>query len=301
MTEGSLENALVELGFNLQNEGPRFWRSRPVYRESSNNTSLRISKQDGSFIDFSANKRGDFKELVQLALDLKTIASAGDWIDSRHLNFDEIVHAKPKIEKPFKIQDPYPEQLLRHYDFFKKREISEETLKSFECGVDMTGKMNNRFVFVIRDSYGDIVGLAGRDLLDYDNRTKWKLMGQKMHWLFPLDHAEKYIEEAGSVILVESIGDMLALWEAGVRNVLVVFGVRISSKMISLLYSLDIDEIIISTNNDEDKAKNWGKQAAEAIKKKLSKGFDKDSIKIKLPVRNDWGATPTSEIKTIFL
>lgn len=302
MTEGSLENALLELGFNLQNEGPRFWRARPIYRDSSNNTSLRISKQDGSFIDFSANKKGSFNQLVRLALDLESIEAAAKWVDTRHLSLDDVVRTKPKAEKPFQVKDPYPEKLLRHYNYFvEKRGISQETLEQFECGVDMNGKMNNRFVFVIRDEYGDISGLAGRDLLDSGNRTKWKLMGQKMYWTFPFDQAEQYIKEKRSVILVESVGDMLALWDAGVRNVLVVFGVKLSNKLVSLLLSLDIDEIIISTNNDEEKEKNWGKQAAEAIQKKLLKTFDEDSVKIQLPKNNDWGVTPKDEIQSTFL
>ena len=91
----------------------------------------------------------------------------------------------------------------------------------------MSGKLNNRIVFPIFNMDGtDIEGFAGRDLLDRD--TKWKLMGAKRLWIYPffLPEVQEAIMEKQEVILVESIGDFLALYEAGIFNVLVLFGVK---------------------------------------------------------------------------
>ena len=63
------------------------------------------------------------------------------------------------------------------------------------------------------------------------------------------------IRESKKVILVESIGDLLSLWEADVKNVIVTFGLDVSVPIINYLLKIDIDEICISFNNDEGNKK----------------------------------------------
>src|SRR5690606_29717739 len=103
--------------------------------------------------------------------------------------------------------------------------------------------------------------------------AKWKHIGAKRNWVFPLymyaeRNGKKYypVQEAISktkeVILVESIGDMLALWEYGIQNVLVTFGLTLPSKLCSYLMGLNLKRVIIATNNDFNKDKNRGKIAS---------------------------------------
>ena len=54
--------------------------------------------------------------------------------------------------------------------------------------------------------------------------------------------------------MVESIGDMLALWEAGIKNCIVTFGLAITSKIKQVLMVIDPKKIYISFNNDENQA-----------------------------------------------
>ena len=298
MIQDSIENILIELGYNLSSEGSRYWRARPIYRSSQNSTSLRIYKDTGFFVDFSANISGSFEELINLSLGLKNIKEAKSWLQNRNFESNSIVFHKPKISMVPTFNDDYPSTLQKNYYFFNKRGITDETLKNFECGVDMTGKMNNRFVFVIRDEEGKIIGLVGRDLLS--RGTKWKNMGKKSKWLFP-DIALPYIKDKKEVILVESIGDMLALWEAGIKNTMVIFGVRLSNELANLLACLNLKNIIIATNNDSIKEENWGAKAAQGIHKKLCNLVDESILTIKLPNKNDWGETPTEEIKKLLL
>ena len=61
----------------------------------------------------------------------------------------------------------------------------------------------------------------------------------------PLAHAEE-------VILVESVGDAMALYEQGIKNVLVMFGLSVNGQIVNYLNSKSINQIFISTNNDRD-------------------------------------------------
>jgi len=279
-----VEDILIKLGYDLHNEGSAFWRALPIYRESSNTTSLRIAKENGSFIDFSANIKGSLEGLVKITLGLSSIKEAKEWMQSEGSSFEKI-EKKAKIFVDKKIELKYTQNLMPHYSFYKSRGISEETLNKFECGVCFSGKQNNRFVFVIRDEFDEVKGVAGRDIIG--GRVKWKLMGDKRKWIFPL-FSVKTAEERKEIFLVESIGDMLSLYEIGVNNVIVLFGIDISGRLINLLSTLNLKRIFISVNNDTSKEKNWGSLAAEGIKNKLSKIIDEDIIKIALPPSGDW-------------
>jgi len=280
-----IESILTKLGYDLKDDGCNFWRAMPIYRESSNATSLRIAKDTGYFTDFSMNIHGSIYDLVKLSLGLKTVKEAKAWVEDEGFSHS-IVEKKPKIIVDKKIELKYTESLMPHYSFYESRGISVETLKSFDCGVCFSGKQNNRFVFVIKDENGDVKGIAGRDIIG--GRVKWKLMGDKRKWVYPLSSVPN-IEGEGEVFLVESIGDMLALYDIGVTNVVVLFGIDISSRLVSFLSTLSLCNIYISTNNDITKKANWGALAAEGIKKKLSKVIDEKKIKIALPPNGDWG------------
>ena len=54
------------------------------------------------------------------------------------------------------------------------------------------------------------------------------------------------------VILVESIGDSMALYENGYKNNLVTFGLDVSQKLMTTLITLNPEKIIISTNNAKE-------------------------------------------------
>ena len=105
---------------------------------------------------------------------------------------------------------------------------------------------------------------------------------------------EKYIKQSGEVILVESIGDMLSLWEAGVKNTIVLFGVNLSKTILFYLIKLKIKKIIIALNNDgETKAGNKG---AQKILDTLDYYFTKNNSKIALPTQNDFNDMTKQEI-----
>ena len=52
-----IRDVLTEIGYVLHDYGKHF-RSRPLYRESDNNTVLSIDKENGRWRDFKTNQGG---------------------------------------------------------------------------------------------------------------------------------------------------------------------------------------------------------------------------------------------------
>lgn len=89
---------------------------------------------------------------------------------------------------------------------------------------------------------------------------------QKSKWIYPSFVNEDYVKDQEEVILVESIGDMLSLWEAGIKNSVVLFGVNLSDSILFYLIGLRVKKIVIALNNDgENKAGNSGAEKYQKI------------------------------------
>ena len=148
-----------------------------------------------------------------------------------------------------------------------------------------------------------IIGFAGRDLKPDQGqdakffRPKWKLIGDKSKWRFPLIVNHDLIRRSRQAILVESIGDMLNLHEKEYDNCLIIFGLDISPSLICSLTSLSIKSIVIATNNDSEKDHNRGLNSAIKNYLKLSSYFDYDKLSICLPIKNDFGDMDDSDFE----
>jgi hypothetical protein len=281
------KETLQKLGYNLQDCGSH-WRTRAIYRNGKTNTSLIIYKDSGVWKDFGLdNQAKPFNALVK-----ETLKTDDPKILSTYSINNETVYTKPQQEK-IEMEKIYPEsyldKLLPIKTFYEKRGISNKTQIKFKCGYAGGGKMYRRMVFPIYDLDNQIHGFSGRSVVDYDNVPKWKHMGRKTNWIYPHHLSHKTIEEKQEVILVESIGDCMALYEAGFENVLMLAGLDISAKMISYLNTFDLNRIIVATNNDNSKQVNTGALASIKITAKLSTVFDLSLIRINPPVCNDFG------------
>ncbi len=199
----------------------------------------------------------------------------------------------------------YPEELLTKlisdYSYWEGRNIPSNIVSQFSGGLSSiqdSGKLSGRYVFAIRNKDNKIVGWAGR-LVEYSKfAPKWKNIGSKKQFIFPERKlAEQYIKARKQVVILESIGDALACYKYEIKNIIVLFGVKPSSQLISYLISLGVKEVIISTNNDSAK-NNVGNEAAEKIRKQLSLFFNPNNIKIILPSiqSKDWGASTEIEL-----
>lgn len=291
-----IKEVLTQIGYTLHDNGKEF-RARPIYRDSDNDSVLCINKTTGQWIDFKEQISGSFEDLVKISLNLKTKEDAKIWITDRYGATIVRKQERPLVKGLKLFPKELLDNLVKDNSYWINRGVSEETLEVFRGGVSPSGKMANRYVFPIFNSKDEIVGLSGRDLVHDKNskRPKWKHLGDKGEWKYPLKANYDILTKCGEVILVESIGDMLALWDAGVKNAIVTFGLDISLPLLNLLIKLDPNKIYLSFNNDAEN--NFaGNSAATKAHKKLSKYFSPKQLEIRLPFKKDFGEMTNEEI-----
>jgi DNA primase len=96
----------------------------------------------------------------------------------------------------------------------------------------------NRLIFPIRSARGDVIAFAGRvldeSLPKYINSPESPLY-HKSSILFGLDLALPAIRTANSVIIVEGYFDHLALYRAGIRNVVATCGTALTASHTALI------------------------------------------------------------------
>jgi len=295
MTEiADIKDILREIGFHSLKEESDGWRTNRAYCNGDNMTALKIFKT-GFWYDFVDNRRGTIKELVKLMLGHKDISETEKWFSEHKIDLKQKEEQiKPKISEPKKFEPSTLQNLLPVHDYWLNRGISLETLLKFKGGLcTKTCKMKDRYVFPIFNGKEEIIGFCARDVTN-KSEMKYKIVGSKNNFIWPAFINYEYIKKCKSVILVESPGCVLKMWESGIKNVICLFGTEISFAVINFLLKVNIDKIIIATNNEES---GIGNRAAEKIQKKLNRFFDASQIIIKLPIKKDFGEMSTNEIK----
>jgi hypothetical protein len=284
---------LTNIGYTLKDFGKEY-RARPIYRDSDNDTVLRIYKDSGNWVDFKENISGDFTSLVKLSLKLENQDQAKAWLKDKNFAPTFIKDVKPEIKVPKTFDKDLLLKLKKDHSYWINRNVSQETLDLFLGGIAENGKMKNRYVFPIFNSKKEIVGFSGRDVTN-NSKIKWKHLGDKINWCYPSFLNLEEIKSQKEAILVESIGDCLSLWDAGIKNTIVTFGLEISISILNFLLKVDPNKIYISFNNDQEK-NNAGNIAAEKGRNKLLRYFDPKQIEVKLPDKKDFGEMSVDEI-----
>jgi hypothetical protein len=293
-----IESSLIELGYQLKDFG-NHWRANAVYRNGDNPLSLMIYKDTGVWRDFVENKAPmPFRKLVELTLNTNDPNTIKKYTDIS-FGSNEVYVKKERLEMEKIYPDDCLKKLFPNYDFYNKKSISETTQKMYKCGLASAGKMYRRVVFPIYNLNNQIYGFSGRRVDNNEESPKWKHIGLKNNWIYPAMIPD-FPEIMDEVILVESIGDSMALTENGFTNNLVTFGLDCSSGLMNFLISKNLRTIYISTNNDSDSEKNRGLIAAIKILIKLSSFFDLDVLKIKPPLMNDFGEMQLSDNSLLF-
>jgi hypothetical protein len=202
----------------------------------------------------------------------------------------EHVEEKVEIERVYDLE--VLDRLVKDHSYWGTRGISEATVAPFRGGVGTEGQLKNRYIFPIFNRDGDkIIGFTGRKL-DQKMQISWKHIGSKSKFLWG---NLQEIEDTQTAVIVESIGDALALNEYGVKNVIVIFGVTISSSVIGFLISCGCNKIYVSTNNDQKHT--VGQSAAIKIKEKLDMVFNEGIVEIFLPAAKDFGECSVEQIE----
>ena len=245
---------LTNIGYALKDCG-REYRTKPLYRDSDSDTVLRIYKDSGFWVDFKENISGDFPLLIKKSLKLETEDQAKKWLKEKNYTYlNPQITGSPKIKDRKTFDKELLLKLDKNHNYWIDRGVSEETLKLFKGGVASAGKMKNRYVFPIFNSKEEIVGFSGRDITN-QSKIKWKHLGDKINWCYPTFLNLDIVKEKKEVYIIESIGDCLSLWDAGIKNTIVTFGLEVSVSILNLLLKVDPNKIYISFNNDENKNK----------------------------------------------
>jgi len=282
-------SSLEKLGYSLQDCGSH-WRTRAIFRNGKTNTSLIIYKDSGVWRDFGGDEQAKpFAALVKETLKTEDKKALKEYLINNPNQKESFTSKEEVIEMEKIYPESYLEKLLPMKTFYEKRGVSSNTQDKFKCGYAGGGKMYRRIVFPIYDLDGQIHGFSGRSVTNDEHIPKWKHMGRKTNWIYPHHLSHSNIEDKKEVILVESIGDCMALYEAGHDNVLMLAGLDISANILSYLNSFDLKRIIVATNNDNSKDENTGALASIKVAAKLSSVFDLSLIKINPPVCNDFG------------
>lgn len=278
-----IQSILTELGYNLTPDS-NGWRAAALYRQGDNGTALKIYNKPSEngiiWYDYVENTKGTLEDLIKLTLGEKVDAKA--WLSGK-INLDNLNnYKKPQIVMPQILPKNLINELIKDYSYFNNRSISTETLQQFPCGVcldsqTILGKYKNRFVFFIQNSKGEFVGISARDLTG-QSKAKWKTAGQKNDFCFPLYINKKIVKEKDSIYIFEGIGDVLSMFEVGLKNCCCLFGCEMGFGLLNVLLKLNPKKIYLSLNSDEP-----GQIASEKLKRRLYRYFNVNQIEIKYP------------------
>jgi hypothetical protein len=283
------KQVLEDLGYRLKDHGS-YWRTSAVYRSGDNSTALQIYKDTGVWKDYVEDSIFlPFEALLQKTLNTNDKSILSSYIKDVGVNNFTRSPKKKLLSEEKTYSKSCLDRLLPHYDFYLNRGISQDTLESFYCGLAMSGKLYQRIVFPIFRPDGLIHGFSGRKVTD-DPRPKWLHNGRCSDWFYPyysVKEVSEAIEIEKSVYIVESIGDCISLFNAGIKNVS--FGLNISPKFIAKLNGLPVDKVFISFNNDFNSEFNRGFEGAIKSIFKLSDQMDFEKIFFAPPSENDFG------------
>ena len=283
----NLRAILTDIGYGPILETVDGLRMRPIYRESDNHTSLCVSKLTGRWIDFGTGEKGTIQNLISKTLSLNSQKESEMYLKGISFSEDRNNSLSTFTPKNFSLDYIGTINELKS-NYWPKRGISEKTLAPFCSVICNDGIMRRRYVFpIISHENNKIIGFTGRDLTFSPKRPKWKHIGNKSFWAYPLFINKQDVLNKKQIILVESIGDCLALFECGITNVIVTFGISLSKKLLVEILKLDPDKIFISLNNDVDN-NNIGNNASTKMKSILSKYFDEEQLVIRLPIKKDF-------------
>lgn len=297
MNTEDIQDVLHNLGFKLLDKGD-FWTTNAIWRNGDNNTAVQIYKNSGVWRDFVEGiPPSPFARLVSKVLGTSNpdVLKKYDITKTKNKDIFENVDRKHNIKMPKTYDTSVINNFLPHYKFYNSKGISSETLKSYKSGFSTLGSMNNRYVFPIFsfEDPSSLIGFSGRSTLwkpNQDKIPKWKHVGQKRDWVYPLCLGKDFkdsVKEKEVIYVVESIGDSLALTENGFKNHIVTFGLSLSGNQLASILAFNPKKIIIVMNNDKSSKVNSGLEASIKIYISLLDFFDIDKVSIKLPKSGD--------------
>lgn len=261
----------------------------------------------------------------QMATFPETIEIIGKICTYIEKNKDSIIYKRQKTHVKKTLQnklytlsrEQVRERLEIPAPYFLKRGFSQEILDKYDVGTCMNKEsaMKYRTVVPVYNYKGNnLVGCQGRSIFEKCPECKLfhhikspcpekKLKHLYFKWrnskgfyttehLYNLWFAKDFIRDTKTTILVESMGNVWRLEEAGYHNSVGLFGINFDIKQHMLLSKLDVRNLIIIFDNDEHKA---GQHGAEKIYNDYKNYFN--SIDIIVPPKKDVGEMSIEEVR----
>ncbi len=177
--------------------------------------------------------------------------------------------------------------------YFAGRGLTPETIDTFGIGycdgtkpalltddqIRATGLLNEkgnltiykRVTIPIHDQYGNIVSFAGRktdggtDGAKYINGAE-TIAYAKARTLYNLHRAAPHIRQTGEVWIVEGYADVMAMWQAGTRNVVALCGTALTVEQVERLKKFNGTRplsFVLALDNEINKGKAGYKEQVE--------------------------------------
>ena len=281
---------------HLKRSGRNYFGLCPFHNEKSPSFSVSPDKQifhcfgcgvGGNVITFVSNIEGlNFVETVQMLAERANIQlpTLDNNVDSNKEELKSKVYKVNEFTAEYYHQNLYNPQAKIAQEYVKKRQLSNETLKSFRIGFSgkfdelyhelkkqgfeekeilESGLVNkndrgqfidryrNRLMFPICDARGRVIAFGGRVLDDskpkYINSPENVVYSKGRH-LFGLNVAKK--GDTKRILIVEGYMDVISLHQRGITNVVAPLGTALTEQQ-GWLLRRNAEQIILSFDSDE--------------------------------------------------
>lgn len=276
------EEVFNKLGMNYENFGDNIYSTCPAHESSDNPRAFSFCKKRGIWKCWTRECQNQYKNdifglivgsLSNLNGSEASFADALSWIkqhfnitinasepkqeEVEHSEFDQLIHnlkddiAFPlvkSVELIINTKCPSP--------YFLNRGFSRSTLEYFNVGdcLDKTSKLYERAIIPIHDDTGNnTIAYICRSTKEY-KLPKFLIYPKgfdKRFCLYNMHRALPHIKDKNSVFIVEGQGDVWKLHEAGVYNVVGMFGKTLAKEQQKKLQQLPVTHVVILTDNDQ--------------------------------------------------
>lgn len=260
-----------------------------------------------------------FNQAIQWILGVidKNLDEVKDLDPEEALKLQQIIQKRSELVRHKRMED----ELLQHLEpsvYFKTRGFSDEVIQEFKCYGEWhkpgTYGEGRAMVPVYDPIDGYLIAFTGRLLDDSQIETwrpKWmhclnyaerrkksadRTDEERFHAssvLFNLHRAKEHMSDPRTIILVEGPGDVMRMWEAGLKNTVAVLGTSFSRHHKTLLHKVGCRRVINAMDGDEA-----GKKASSTAEKLCKDYFEYSSVT--LPGGTDPGDHEPDQLRMMF-
>lgn len=260
-----------------------------------------------------------FKQALQWVLDVveKDIDDVKELDSAEAQRLEQVIRKRSQLVQHKRMED----DLMRHLQpstYFKDRGFSDAVISEFGCGGEWHKAKTygeHRVVVPVHDPIdGYLIAFTCRLLDDSQIETwrpKWchalnfaelrKKSSERADEerfyassvLYNLHRAVGHMGPSKTIIVVEGPGDVMRMWEAGLKNTVAVLGTGFSKHHRTLLHKVGCQRVICVLDSD-----SAGQKASNSVKKMCENYFEFQSIV--LPDGMDPGDHEPTQLRLIF-